>query len=59
MEKSDTELLLLAAIEFSDDAIITETLDGVITSWNGGAKRTFGFSAAEAIGQSILIVIQE
>lgn len=39
-------------VENSHDAIIGETLDGVITSWNGGAKKMFGYSAAEAIGKS-------
>ena len=59
MEKSETEILLLAAIEFSDDAIITKTLDGIITSWNAAAERTFGFAASEAVGRSILIIIPD
>lgn len=40
-----------------DDAIVSKTLDGVITSWNEGAVRVFGFEAAEMIGRSILRVI--
>lgn len=44
-------------IESSEDAIITKTLDGIITSWNKGAEKIFGFSASEAIGKSITIII--
>ena len=48
-----------AIVEFSDDAIISEDLDGVIQSWNSGAQRLFGFSKQEAIGQPIAIVIPD
>src|SRR5579872_2613071 len=41
----------------SDDAIIGKNLDGVITSWNKGAEKIFGYSAAEAIGQRITLII--
>ena len=44
-------------VKSSDDAIISKTLDGVITSWNGGAERIFGYSAEEALGQRITILI--
>ena len=53
----ERDQLLLAAVEFSDDAIITKTSDGVITSWNSAAERLFGHTAQEAIGQPIQIII--
>jgi PAS domain S-box-containing protein len=48
---------LAAVVESSDDAIITKTLDGVISSWNAGAERVFGYTAEEAIGKPITLVI--
>jgi PAS domain S-box-containing protein len=44
---------LAAIVEFSDDAIITKTIEGIVTSWNSGAERIFGYSAQEMLGQSI------
>jgi diguanylate cyclase (GGDEF)-like protein/PAS domain S-box-containing protein len=43
---------LMAAIEFSGDAIMTGTLEGIITSWNRSAERLFGYTSGEMIGQS-------
>ena len=58
LRESEQRLRWLASIvESSDDAIVSKNLDGVITSWNGGAERVFGYTAAEAVGQPITIVI--
>jgi len=48
---------LTALIESADDAIVSKTLDGIITSWNSGAERIFGYTAEEAVGRSITIII--
>src|SRR5947208_1259415 len=49
--------LLKAIIESSDDAIISKNLDGIVTSWNGGAERMFGWTSAETLGRSIRLII--
>ena len=48
---------LAAIVESSDDAIISKTLDGVIRTWNKGAERIFGYSAEEAIGKHITMLM--
>jgi PAS domain S-box-containing protein len=60
LRETDERLRWLASIvDTSDDAIVSKNLDGVIASWNRGAERIFGFSAKEAIGQPITIVIPQ
>ena len=56
--KADKAIGLLAAIvDSSDDAIVSKSLGGVITSWNAGAERIFGYTTEEAVGQHISLII--
>jgi PAS domain S-box-containing protein len=58
LRESEERLRWLASIiESSDDAIVSKDLNGIITSWNNGAERVFGYAAEEAIGQPITLVI--
>lgn len=54
-----SEEIFRLVVESSDDAIITKTIDGTITGWNPAAERLFGFTAPEAIGKSIDIIVPD
>jgi PAS domain S-box-containing protein len=58
--RAERERSLLAAIvESSSDAVIGKTLDGIITSWNAAAERVYGYTAEEAVGRHISLIIPE
>ena len=59
VQRDELRARLAAIVQSSDDAIVAETLDGVITSWNEGAERLFGYAAEEAVGQPIFLIIPE
>ena len=53
----EKQATLAAIVESSDDAIISKTLDSIITTWNKGAEMIFGYTAEEAIGQHISLLL--
>jgi len=58
--RTERERIFSAVVESSNDAIISKTLNGIITAWNGAAERLFGYTSEEAVGRHIdLIVPQE
>ena len=57
LKKAEEKIQILAnTVESSDDAIITKSLDGIITSWNKGAEKVYGYSAEEVLGKTISIL---
>src|SRR6187549_2824411 len=57
-ERTDAITRYLAAIvESSDDAIVSKSLNGIITSWNKGAERIFGYRSEEIVGKPIIVLI--
>jgi PAS domain S-box-containing protein len=60
LRKSEQQLRWFAAVvQSSDDAVLGESLDGIIRSWNAGAERLYGYSAEEVIGKPITILIPQ
>jgi PAS domain S-box-containing protein len=50
---------LAAIVKYSDSAIISETLHGIVITWNRGAERLYGYSAAEMVGHSVSIILPQ
>jgi PAS domain S-box-containing protein len=57
--RASVQARLSAIVEFSDDAIISKTLDGIVQTWNQGAERLFGYTAAEMTGHPIAKLIPD
>jgi diguanylate cyclase (GGDEF)-like protein/PAS domain S-box-containing protein len=53
----ETAQRLASIVEFSEDAIVGKNMDGVITSWNRGAEKVYGYTTAEAVGQNLSLLV--
>lgn len=57
MQDSEERAILASIVEYSDDAIVGKSLDGIIMSWNAGAGKIYGYTAKEAIGRDIRMLV--
>ena len=57
LQVTNRQLRLLAAVEYADDAILTKTVAGLITSWNAGAEKLYGYSEQEILGQPLSVLV--